>query len=283
MREVRGGLRWPDLVLRGALLVLLAVVLIQFFSAKDKQPQPDLADDAERSLLTLAGDPEAVWGRVALTLRQLGHIRLDGQPALQDIRKGIKSYQHAIGWRESGTLDQALLNRILDEGAELPPYLVRGAVRYGRWFLADTQERCEISAAASRIEGRSLAVERPVVRLVRMREAMAANEIQVFLASSALFNASAAIRLIAGSDQQVLHAEGGDIVPAREGDDPPSRRVIQGLRFQSGEAQGGEVQIIGASAFGGPLRLAFPTEGFEAAYRAMTAACGGGILHWIDD
>lgn len=278
MREVRGGLRWPDLVLRGALLVLLAVVLIQFFSAEDKQPQPDLADDAERSLLMLAGDPEAVWGRVALTLRQLGHIRLDGQPALQDIRKGIKSYQHAIGWRESGTLDQALLNRILDEGAELPPYLVRGAVRYGRWFLADTQERCEISAAASRIEGRSLAVERPVVRLVRMREAMAANEIQVFLASSGLFNASAAIRLIAGSDQQVLHAEGGDIVPAREGDEPPSRRVIQGLRFQSGE-----VQIIGASAFGGPLRLAFPTEGFEAAYRAMASACGGGILHWIDD
>lgn len=283
MREVRGGLRWPDLVLRGALLILLAVVLIQVFSAEEKQPQPDLANDAERSLLTLAGDPEAVWARVALTLRQLDHIRMDGQPALPDIRKGIKGYQHAIGWRESGSLDQALLNRILDEGGVLPPYLARGAERYDRWFLTESHERCEISTAASRIEGRSLAIERPVIRLRRMRNGERADEIQVLLASAALFNVSAAISLIAGSGQQALHAEGGEIVPARDGDEASLRWVIQALRFQSGEAQGGEVQIIGVSAFGGPLRLAFPTEGFEAAYRAMAAACGGGILHWIDD
>ncbi|WP_333793670.1 hypothetical protein [Hyphomicrobium sp.] len=282
MSEVNGGLRWPDLVLRGSLLVVLAVVLIQFFSSESDEeevrPQPDLADDAEIALLAKMEDPEAVWTRVAFTLRQFGHIRTDATPTLSDIRRGIKSYQHAIGGTESGRLDPVLLTRILDEEVEFPPYLVREAVQHGRWFLAETQEQCELSAAASRIKGRLLTVERPVIRLRRMRHAEDADEIHVSVAEPRLFNVSTAISFMAGGERRFLHAEGDAIVPVRDEGEALTRWVVQGLRVSRGE-----VQTVGMSVFGGPLLLSFPTVGFEDAYRAMAAACGDGILHWIED
>lgn len=277
------GLRWPDYVLRGAALVMVAVFIARMFSDDDRKqetaaPAPVVTGDAaERNLPALADNAEAVWKRVELVLRRLGHLRAGGTATISDIRTGLKSYQHAIGWRETGTLNQELLNRILDENIELDPYVVPGATVYGRWFLEKGPERCIISAAASRIEGRLLATERPTVRFHR-RRAAEGDEIEVYLAKLELFDRSAPVTFTAGGFHEVLLEGESDFTTGKEADGKWSRQVMRRLRFHHGEAQ-----ITGASAHGGTLRLSVPTDGFEAAYRAMAAECGDGALYWIED
>jgi hypothetical protein len=180
--------------------------------------------------------------------------------------------------RETGTLNQALLNRILDENIELDPYSVPGAGVYGRWFLEQDQERCFISTGTTRIDGRTIIGERPVIKFGRERKSDNEDAIGIYLAKSALFDTSAPINFTAGSEHQLLFVDGEDISMAQETDGKWSRQITRKLRFHQGE-----VQMTGASVYGGTLRLSFSTNGFEEAFRAMAAECGEGILYWIDD
>jgi len=45
---------------------------------------------------------------------------------LSDIRSALKGYQSSIGESATGTLNQRILNRIMEERIELPPYTVPG-------------------------------------------------------------------------------------------------------------------------------------------------------------
>lgn len=279
-------LRWPDYVLRGAALVMLAVFLVRMFDGAEKEsaaPQPAaLLDDAsERNLPALAQNPEGVWNRVELVMRRLGHLRGSGTASISDIRTALKSYQGAIGQQKTGTLNQDTLNRILEEGVELDPYSVAGAAVEGRWFFEKNQEGCRISTGATRIEGRSILTQRPVLEFGRKRsysEDSSGDTFDVGLSKSALFDTSSPVSLTAGTDHQILKFDGEDIVMGDTADGHPSRDVTRTLRFHEGE-----VILSGTSAYGGTLKLSYPTSGFEKAFRAMAAECGEGILYWIDD
>ena len=276
-RPPQGGLRWPDYVLRGAAVVMVGVFAVRLLMSDGTAPEPGAAepaadvrtdgDAAERALPALASDADGVWGRVAFVLRRLGYLHGADPAALADIRSGLKRYQHAIGRPETGTLNQDMLNRILDEAVALDPYFVPGAAVHGRWFLERNTERCTVSAGATHIEGRTIVTERPVLRFTRTR-ASDGDALETQLAEKSLFEAAAPVTLTAG----------GDVSTLAGADASRSRQVMRALRHHDGE-----VQMTGASAYGGPLRLSFPTHGFEAAFRAMAAECGAGILSWIED
>lgn len=281
------GLRWPDYVLRGAAVVMLGVFLIRTFASDEGKresavPQPPAvvaSDAAERNLPALSSNADGVWKKVEFVLERLGHLSGSGTATLSDIRTGLKSYQHAIGHSETGMLNQELLNRILDENVELDPYRASGAnTTYGRWFYEQNSERCDISTGATRIEGRSITTERPTIRFARKRQAENDDEVEIHLAQSALFDTSVPINMTAGSDHLILHVDGEDISMRQEADGKWSREVTRDLRSHAGE-----VQMTGASAYGGTLKLSFSTDGFEKAYRAMAGECGEGSLYWIDD
>lgn len=285
--EAQSGLRWPDYVLRAAALVMAAVFLFRVFGGKEDgtadlpppptQPVAIVSDAAERNLPALASNADGVWSKVEFVLRRLGYLPGSGPAALSDVRSALKSYQHAIGRPETGTLNQELLNRILDENVELDPYFVPGATVYGRWFLAKDADRCDITTGVTRIDGRTIATARPTLRFGRKR-ASTGDEFEVYLAKANLFDASSPINLSAGTRHEPLLVEGDEISMAQEADEKWSRQVTRMLRSHSGE-----VQMTGASPYGGSLRLSFPTEGFEPAFRAMAAECGEGILYWIED
>ncbi len=271
------GLRWPDYVLRGAALAMVAVFAVRLIMSGATTPEEGSAeplagiqaggDAEERSLPALASNAEGVWSKVAFVLRRQGYLQGADPAALADVRSSLKSYQHAIGRPETGTLDADMLNRILDEAVALDPYVVPGAAVHGRWFLEQTAERCAISAGATRIEGRTLVTERPVLRFTRLRAA-SGDALEMHLPRKDLFDAAAPVTLAAG----------GDVSTLAEAHVAAEHQVTRALRHHDGE-----VQMAGTSAYGGPLRLSFPTQGFEAAFRAMAAECGPAILSWIED
>ncbi len=109
-------LGWPDYVLRGSALVMLAVFLIRTFSGEPKttvSPVPTSQNEAasvdtteERRLPIFASqDANAVWGRVELVLRRLGHMTGTGTASISDIREGLKAYQGAIGEHKTGDFE----------------------------------------------------------------------------------------------------------------------------------------------------------------------------------
>lgn len=285
--EGQRGLRWPDYVLRGAALVMVGVFLFRVFAGKEEEaanmppaaaePVAIVADAAERNLPALASNPDGVWNKIAFVLRRLGYLNSSGTADVASIRTALKSYQHAIGRPETGTLNQEILNRILDENVELDPYFVPGATVYGRWFLAKDAERCDITTGATRIEGRTIATERPTLRFGRKR-ASTGDEFEIYLAKSNLFDTTAPINLSAGTKHEPLLVDGEEISMAQDPDEKWSRQVTRMLRKHTGD-----VYITGASPYGGTLRFSFPTDGFEPAFRAMAAECGEGILYWIED
>lgn len=275
-----GGLRWPDYVLRGAALVMLGVFLVRSFSSKDDDPVKNLTsplpvainDSAERNLPILASDGEKVWSKVELVLRRLGHVRGGGRATLSEIRTGLKSYQHAIGWPETGVLNQELLNRVLDESIELDPYSVPGSTVYGRWFLEHTDEFCRVTSGATRIEGRSLATERPTLRIRADRSTTDAS-IDVAFTRPELFDTGKPMSLSGDGPHYMLKTDGKDVFMDNDARDP--------LRMM--RAHKGEVSVYGTSALGGTLRISFSSDGFEEAFRALGAECGDRFLYWIDN
>ncbi|WP_072395705.1 hypothetical protein [Hyphomicrobium sp. CS1GBMeth3] len=276
------SLGWPDYVLRGAVVVSLAMLLMHLFGSDDEREAAvpwavAEHEPAENGLPVLAAHAEAVWARVALVLGRLGHLDGSDTSALPHIRTALKRYQHTVGVRETGTLDQELLNRLFDEPIDLDPYIVRGAAVHGRWFLVMGPERCEISAGASRIDGRVLVTERPVLRFGRERQVMRDDEIDIDLGTKGQFEAATPVVVSAGDKRLPLRAGGGKIAMALEPRSAWLREIVRAL-----SAHEGEVQMSGASALGGPLTLSFPTAGFEAAYRAMASTCGAGALAWIE-
>lgn len=282
-------LRWPDYVLRGAALVMLAVFLIRTFSGEPKttvSPVPAPQNEAaavdtteERRLPIFASqDANAVWGRVELVLRRLGHMTGTGTATISDIREGLKAYQGAIGEHKTGILNQATLNRILEEPVELDNYTVPGAVADGRWLYEQNTELCSISTGATQIEGRTLVTTRPTLAFSRKRKTDNVDEIDIYMAKSNLFDTSLPISMSAGGTHQLLQVDGENISMIQDADGTWSREVTRTLRYHQGE-----VQMTGASVFGGTLKLTFSTDGFERAFRAMAAECGPGATYWIDD
>ncbi|MCC7250607.1 protein kinase [Hyphomicrobium sp.] len=278
-----GGLRWPDYVLRGAALVMLAVFLARMFGGSGEQrteaaPEPVLVGDAEeRRLLASDSNAEAVWKRAELVLRRLGYLRGTGTAMLSEIRTGLKGYQHAIGQAETGLLNPQTLNRLLEESVELDPYLVPGAAVHGRWFLAKNQDECRITTGATRVEGRTVLTQRPFMEFGRKRS-QSDETFNVALVDASLFDVASPLSFSAGTAHQILKYDGTDVVMGDNSEGNPTREVTRTLRFHRGE-----VVVSGTSAYGGTLKLAFPTDGFEDAFRAMAAECGEGIVYWIDD
>lgn len=285
----KSQLRWPDYVLRGAALVMLAVFLIRTFSDGPKTtatPEPAQRNDTaaldtteERRLPIFASqDANAVWGRVELVLRRLGHLTGTGTASISDIREGLKAYQGAIGEHRTGILNQATINRILEEPVELDVYTVPGAVADGRWLFEQNSELCSISTGATQIEGRMIETKRPTLAFSRKRNAESVDEINIYMAKSKLFDTSLPISFSAGGAHQLLHVDGDDISMIQEADGSWSREVTRTLRNHKGD-----VQMTGGSEFGGGLKLTFSTDGFEQAFRAMAAECGPAATYWIDD
>jgi serine/threonine protein kinase len=281
------GLRWPDYVLRGSALVMVAVFLARMFASDEKspgtaEPQSVVESNAdERKLSALTQNPDGVWNRVELALRRLGHLRGTGTASISDIRAGLKNYQGAIGQSKTGSLNQDTLNRILDEAIELEPYTVAGAAANGRWFFEQSQEGCRISTGATRIEGRSILTKRPILEIGRKRsypDDTTGDTIDIALTKPDLFDTGSPLSLTAGSAHQMLKFDNTDIIMGDTAEGYPTREVTRTLRYHEGE-----VMVSGTSAYGGTLKLTFSTDGFEKAYRAMAAECGEGILYWIDD
>ena len=286
-KSAGSGLKWPDYVLRGAALVMAAVFLVRYFAGDEKSPgtsTPETVVESnadERKLPALAQNPDGVWNRVELVLRRLGHLRGTGTASISDIRNALKDYQGAIGQPKSGSLNQETLNRLLEETVELTPYTVPGSVANGRWFFEQNQEGCRISTGATRIEGRSILTSRPVMEIGRKRsypDDTTGDTIDISLSKSELFDTGSPISLTAGTNHQMLKFDNEDVIMGDNADGYPLRDATRQLRHHEGE-----VVVSGTSAYGGTLKLSFPTEGFEAAYRAMAAECGAGILYWIDD
>lgn len=279
-----GGLRWPDYVLRGAVLVVLAVFVLRVFGGDGTSPEASpehvmTGAAEERQLDAVAKAPEQTWKRVELVLRRLGYLRTSGTATLSDLRESLKGYQHAIGEPRTGALNQTTLNRIMEEGIELDPYTVPGAVAIGRWFLERNPEQkgCRITAGTSRIEGRTLLTERPILEFGRPRD-YTEDSVDMAFAKPQLFDTSAAISLSAGTNHHMLFVHENDIVVGKTTDGSWSREPMRALRNHRGE-----VIVNGTSAYRGTLKLAFPTDGFERAFRIMAEDCGEGILYWIDD
>lgn len=285
----KSKLRWPDYVLRGAALVMLAVFLIRNFGGDPKSTAPpgptpsttvaELDTSEERRLPIFSNhDANAVWGRVELVLRRLGHMTGSGTASISDIREGLKAYQGAIGEHRTGILNQATVNRILEEPVELDAYTVPGAVADGRWLYEQNSETCTISTGATQIDGRTLLTQRPTLMFSRKRNTDNVDEIDIYMAKSNLFDTSLPISMTAGGTHQLLHVDAENITMAQQSDGSWSREVTRTLRYHQGE-----VQMVGASTFGGTLKLTFSTDGFERAFRAMAAECGPGATYWIDD
>ncbi len=277
-------LRWPDYILRGAALVVLAVFLVRMFAPEEgsktsASPEPFAAidDSAERQLPALAKNPEGVWNRVELVLRRLGYMAGSGTATISDIRSALKGYQSSIGQSKTGTLNDVTLNRLLEEQIELPPYTVPGAAPYRSWYLEKNDEFCRITAGATRVEGRTILTQRPFLRYKATRS-ITDGSIDTSLASADLFETSSPISLSAAGAHQMLKYDGKDIIVGDTPEGYASREVTRTLRHQQGE-----VVMSGTSAFGGALKLTFPTDGFEDAFRAMATECGTEILYWIDD
>lgn len=275
------SLRWPDYVLRGAALVMLAVFLVRMFGADKPQeaaaPQPVAGDAEEQRLAALSANPEAAWKRVELVLRRLGYLKGAGPATLSDIRASLKGYQSATGFAQTGTLNQQLLNRILEEPVELDPYAVPSAVAYGAWLYEQNQEFCRITSGATRIEGRTVATQRP---FLRMRSNRGDNDgsMDVAFTTPDLFDVSSPISISAGGTHHLMHYDGKDIILGMTADGYAARDVPRMLRHHKGE-----VTLHGTSAYGGALKLTFSTDGFEPAFRAMAAECSPEILYWIED
>ena len=297
----KSQLRWPDYVLRGSALVMLAVFLIRTFAGEGQQTSTttttvyqappaqqqqgsntaafyDTTEERRLPMLANSTTAEATWKRVELVLRRLGHLTGSGTATISDIREALKAYQGAIGEHKTGVLNQATINRVLDEPIELDPFTLAGAAADGRWYFEHNSERCHVATGATRIEGRTLVTERPVIEFYRKRTADNADEIDIFMAKASLFDTASPISLTAGGVHQLLLVDGDNISMGKNPDDSWSREVTRTLRRHRGE-----VQMTGTSAYGGPLRLTFSTDGFERAYRAMAAECGAGITYWIDD
>jgi serine/threonine protein kinase len=296
-----GDLRWPDYVLRGSALVMLAVFLIRTFAGDENPsttttttttayqtpapaqqqggaPSYDTTEERRLPMLVNTTTSEATWKRVELVLRRLGHLSARGTATISDIREALKAYQGAIGEHKTGVLNQSTINRVLDEAIELDPYTLPGAAAHGRWFFAKDQERCHIATGATRIEGRVLVTERPVIEFYRKRNTENVDEIDIFMAKGSMFDTAAPISMTAGGVHQLLFVDQDNISMGKNPDDSWSREVTRTLRRHPGE-----VQMTGTSAYGGALRLTFSTDGFEPAFRAMAAECGPGITYWIDD
>jgi serine/threonine protein kinase len=280
-----GQSKWVDYSLRFAALIVLTIFLFRTFGedrnkTADAGPETVVTVDAEeRNLPLLSSSADAVWSRVELVLRRLGHVQGSGTASISDLRAGLKGYQSAAGLKATGSLNQTTLNRLLDETIEYDPYNVPGAVADGAWFFEQNSDSCRITTGATRMEGRTLLTQRPIIEFGRKR-ADAANDdtIQIALAKPDLFDMSVPVSLTAGSVRQILELNEGDIVMGKDANGNWSREVTRTLRFNPGE-----VLVTGASALGGTLKLWFSTEGFERAYRAMAAECGESILYWVDD
>jgi serine/threonine protein kinase len=280
-------LRWPDYVLRGSALAMAAVFLIRYFAGDEHAPpsaapEPVIESSAdERKLAALAQNPEGVWKRVELVLRRLGHLRSAEPASLSEIRTALKDYQHAIGQRSTGTLNQETLNRIQEEAIELEPYRVQGSTAYGRWFYEQAQDGCRVSTGATRIEGRTNLTTWPVMEIGRKRsypDDTTGDTIDISLSRSELFDVSYPVNMIAGPAHEKLKFNDEDVIMGDKPDGYPLRDPTRRLRYHQGE-----VAVFGTSAFGGTLKLTFATDGFDQAFRAMAAECGPGILYWIDD
>jgi serine/threonine protein kinase len=284
--KAASGLSWPDYVLRGAAAVMAVVFLTRYFASDEKStgsaPETTVESNAdERKLAALSQNPDGVWNRVELVLRRLGHLRGSGTASISEVRTALKDYQSAIGQPKTGALNQETLNRLMDETIELEPYAVAGAAVNGRWYFEKSNEGCRISTGATRIEGRSVLIQRPVMEIGRKRsypDDSTGDTIDISLARSEMFDKGSPISMTAGTEHQMLKFNEDDIVMGDNPDGYPLRDATRQLRFHQGE-----VVLSGTSAYGGPLKLTFPTEGFEASYRAMAAECGEGILYWIDD
>lgn len=290
------GLRWPDYVLRGAALVMLAVLLIRTFGGDDKPKEPFsqtpaptvlIADDDERRLPLLATKAEAVWDRVEMVLRRLGHLRGAGTATLTDIRSGLRSYQASIGEPQTGALNQRILNRILEEQVELPPYAQPGTTPFRQWDYMHNQEYCQITTPATRVEGRTLLTVRPFLRFKAFRNTDGSGDgsIDVALATPDLFDATVSVTMSGAGEHHLLSyykdpqtGEVKDIIMGTDTGGTTSRAVSRMMRRHKGE-----IVEQGTSAQGGALKLAFGADGFEEAFRAMAAECDPSILYWIDD
>ena len=161
---------------------------------------------------------------------------------------------------------------------ELDAYTVPGAVADGRWLYEQNSETCTISTGATQIDGRTLLTQRPTLMFSRKRNTDNVDEIDIYMAKSNLFDTSLPISMTAGGTHQLLHVDAENITMAQQSDGSWSREVTRTLRYHQGE-----VQMVGASTFGGTLKLTFSTDGFERAFRAMAAECGPGATYWIDD
>ncbi len=158
-------------------------------------------------------------------------------------------------------MNQNTVNRILEEPVELDAYAVPGAVAYGHWLSEQNSERCFISTGATQIEGRTIWTRRPTLAFSRKRATDNVDEIDIYMAKSALFDTTLPISLSAGGTHQLLHVDGEDISMIQEPDGTWSREVTRTLRYHQGE-----VQMTGTSVFGGALKLTFSTDGFERAF-----------------
>lgn len=290
-----GGLKWPDYMLRGAALVMLGVFLIRTFATKDETPPKEIAkdsepvvivaDDEERRLPLLQANAEHTWNRVELVMRRLGHLYGSGTATLTDIRNALKSYQSAIGQPRTGSLNQRLLNRIMEEEVELPPYTVAGAAPYGHWYLEQTENLCRITSGAKRIEGRTLATQRPFLRFKTDRKGDTGDgSMDVALASPELFDTGSSITMSgAGQHHLLSYYKNPDTGQVQDiimgGGDGDSARKVSLMLSQ----HKGEVVETGTSAQGGALKLTFSTDGFEDAFRAMANQCDRSLLYWISD
>lgn len=268
--------RWPDYVLRGALVVVLLFIVVQVFGGDDEPTTTSPAssaqevDPAERDLLASVSHPGAVWEKVTFVLRRLGHINDGGAVTEADIRAGLKRYQHTVALRENGILSHEVLSRILDERVVLTPYMPREADAHGRWFLEQSATDCSMSTGAVSVEGRILATQMPSLRMLAPHSS-SNGAFEILFAPEDLFDASKP-PIVSGGGDLPLKPEGRFISGAA------ARDVIRSLRGHKGD-----VLIEGASLFGEPLRLRFSASGFDDALAALGARCGDRFLRWIEN
>ena len=270
--------RWPDYVLRGAVVVVLVFALVQVFGADDTPNTTSpthiaqgTADTAERDLLVSVSQPSAVWEKVEFVLRRLGHLNDSSAVTEADVRGGLKRYQHTAALRENGILSRDVLNRILDERVVLSPYMPRDADAYGRWFLRQATADCSISTGAVSVEGRILATQVPSLRVMAKHDA-ADGAFEISFTPDDLFDTGKPLAMSAGGADVKLKPEGKFLSGA------VARDVIRSLRSRNDD-----VRIEGASLFGGPLRLRFSTLGFVDALKALGARCGDRFLRSLEN
>lgn len=80
------------------------------------------ATEAEKTLISSVGlSPDDVWTRAERVMRRQGHLTTEGPTTLEDLREGIKAYQHVIGEPRTGILDRRTLDHILEDDIEIAP------------------------------------------------------------------------------------------------------------------------------------------------------------------